>query len=292
MSQFRKSASIVKPAVSDPLPAALALRAQGRLQEALDALSISGEFSADFYILRGDLELELGQIQQAAESYSIVTAEEADHIYAHSQLGLCLHRLEQWEAAAQAFEAVLQFDPHRDEIRLNLAACFLRLERFGAALDCFDKCWSEASRRRALFGKAVALQLLRRFDESAAHYERLLAIDPGAEEALCNLIAMAMEVFELARVQKYSQRLLEINSRSTAALKGLALAAMERRDYPAAAQYFFQVAELEPAVMGPPPESGDAVEYRISRKVFDSLEETRRKQKSRAAGASTGPLTR
>jgi len=101
-----------------------------------------------------------------------------------------------------------------------------------------------------------------------------------------------MEVFELARVQKYSQRLLEINSRSTAALKGLALAAMERRDYPAAAQYFFQVAELEPAVMGPPPESGDAVEYRISRKVFDSLEETRRKQKSRAAGASTGPLTR
>ncbi len=150
-------------------------------------------------------------------------------------------------------------------------------------MECFDKCWSEASRRRALFGKAVALQFLRRFDEAEKHYERLLAIDPYSEEALANMIAMAMEVFELARVQKYSQRLLELNSRSAAACKGLALCAIERRDYPAASRYYQQVAELEPGITIPPTEAGDAVEYRISRKVFDSLEEARRKQKSRAA---------
>ena len=148
------------------------------------------------------------------------------------------------------------------------------------------------ARRRALFGKAVALQLLRRFDEAEKHYERLLAIDPDAEEALSNLIAMSMEVFELARVQKYSQRLLEINSRSTAALKGLALAAIERRDYPTAARYFYQIAELEPEITRRPKQQSDAVEYRISRKVFESLEETRRKQKFRAAHASSGPLPR
>jgi len=34
------------------------------------------------------------------------------------------------------------------------------------------------------------------------------------------------------------------------------------------------------------------VEYRISRKVFDSLEEARRQQKSRAARAASGPLPR
>jgi superkiller protein 3 len=205
---------------------------------------------------------------------------------------LCQQRLENWDAAARAFEAVLQFDPHRDEVRLNLARCLLRLQRFGAALECFDKCWSEASRRRALFGKAVALQFLRRFDEAENHYERLLAMDPYAEEALANMIAMAMEVFELGRVQKYSQRLLEINSRSAAAYKGLALCAIERRDYPAASRYYQQVAELEPGITIPPRESGDAVEYRISRKVFDSLEEARREQKSRAARAASGPLPR
>ena len=281
-----------RPAMNDPLQAALALRAQGRLQEALDALSVPNEFSLDFYILRGDLELELGRVQEAADSYSTVIAEEPDHIYAQGQLGVCQQRLHNWKAAARAFEAVLQFDAHRDEVRLHLAGCWLRLQRFGAALECFDKCWSEASRRRVLFGKAVALQFLRRFDEAEKHYERLLAIDPYSEEALSNMIAMAMEVFELARVQKYSQRLLELNSRSAAALKGLALCAIERRDYPAASRYYQQVAELEPGITIPPTESGDAVEYRISRKVFDSLEEARRQQKSRVARAASGSLPR
>jgi tetratricopeptide (TPR) repeat protein len=289
MNRFRSAFTSAAP---DPLQTALTLRAQGRPQEALDALSIPGEFGTDAYILRGDLEFELGQIEQAVETYLAVTEEDPDHVYAQGQLGLCLYRLKLWEAAAHAFEVVLQFDPHRDEVRLQLADCFLRLKRFGAALACFDECWSEGSRRRALFGKAVALQLLRRLDEAEKLYERLLTIDPAAEEALSNLIAMCMEVFELARVQKYSQRLLEINSRSTVALKGLALAAIERLDYIAAARYFHRALELEPEIMRAPAEPSEAVEYRISRKIFDSLEETRRKLKFKTARASNGAQPR
>jgi tetratricopeptide (TPR) repeat protein len=292
MNQFGPSARAARASGTDPLETALALRARGCIEEALDALSVPGEFPVDFYVLRGDLQVELGQLREAAASYAAAIAEETDHIYAHGQLGLCLQRLENWDAAAQAFAAVLQFDPHRDEVRLNLAACLLRLHRFGAALECLDKCWSEASRRRALFGKAVALQCLRRFAEAESHYERLLAIDPYAEEALANMIAMATEVFELARVQTYAQRLLELNPRSAAAYKGLTLCAIERRDYPAASRYYQQVAELEPAIAVPQKGTGDAVEYRISRKVFDSLEEASRKQKSRAARAASGPLPR
>jgi len=289
MNRFRNVATSTAP---DPLQVALTLRAQGRPQEALDALSIPGDFSTDVYILRGDLQFELGQVEQAAETYLAVTEEDSDHVYAQGQLGLCLYRLNLWEAAANAFEVVLQFDPHRDELRLQLADCFLRLRRPEAALKCFDKCWSEGARRRALFGKAVALQLLRRLDEAEKLYERLLTIDPAAEEALSNLIAMSMEVFELARVQTYSQRLLEINSHSTVALKGLALAAIERLDYTAAASYFHRALELEPEIMHLPAEPSDAVEYRISRKIFDSLEETRRKQKFKTARASNGAQPR
>ena len=289
MNPFRNAAPSAAP---DPLQAALTLRAQGRPQEALDALSIPGEFGADAYILRGDLQFELGRIEQAAETYLAVTEEDPDHVYAQGQLGLCLYRLNLWEAAAHAFEAVIQIDPYRDEVRLQLADCHLRLKRYEAALACFDGCWSEGSRRRALFGKAVALQLLRRLDEAEKLYERLLTIDPAAEEALTNLIAMSMEVFELARVQAYSQRLLEINSHSTVALKGLALAAIERLDYTAAASYFHRALELEPEIMHPPAEPSDAVEYRISRKLFDSLEETRRKQKFKTARASNGAQPR
>ncbi len=287
MNRFRHAA-----AAPDPLQAALALRAQGHPQEALKALAIPGEFSADFHILRGDLQFESGQIEQAAEAYLAVTGEDPDHVYAQGQLGLCLYRLKLWEAAACAFEVVLQLDPHRDEVRLQLADCHLQLRRFEAALTCFDECWSEGSRRRALFGKAVALQLLRRLDEAEKLYQRLLAIDPAAEEALANLIAMSMEVFELARVQKYSQRLLEINSHSTVALKGMALISIERLDYAAAARYFHRALELDPEIMHPPAEQSEAVEYRISRKIFDSLEESRRKLKFKTARASTGAQPR
>jgi tetratricopeptide (TPR) repeat protein len=289
MNRLRNAAASAAP---DPLQAALALRAQGRPQEALNALSVPGELSIDAYILRGDLQFELGRIQLAAETYFAVTEQDPDHVFAQGQLGLCLYRLKLWEAAAHAFEVVLQFDPHRDEVRLQFADCLLRLRRFEAALTCFDECWSEGSRRRALFGKAVALQLLRRFDEAEKLYERLLTIDPAAEEALSNLIAMSMEVFELARVQKYSQRLLEINSRSTVALKGLALAAIERLDYTAAASYFHRALELDPEIMHPPAEASDAVEYRVSRKIFDSLEETRRKLKFKTARVSSGAQPR
>jgi tetratricopeptide (TPR) repeat protein len=289
MSRLRNT---LASAAADPLQAALTLRAQGRPQEALAALSIPGEFNTDAYILRGDLQFELGQIEEAAETYFAVTDQDPDHVYAQGQLGLCLYRLTLWEAAAHAFEVVLQFDPHRDEARLQLADCHLRLKRFEAALTCFDECWSEGSRRRALFGKAVALQLLRRLDEAEKLYERLLTIDPSAEEALSNLIAMSMEVFELARVQSYSQRLLEMNSRSTVALKGLALAAIERLDYAAAATYFHRALELDPEIMHRPPEPNEAVEYRISRKIFDSLEETRRKLKFKTARASSGAQPR
>jgi tetratricopeptide (TPR) repeat protein len=292
MSEFHARAGFVKQPTNDVLETALAWRAQGRFQEALDALSLPSEFTIDFYVLRGDLELELGRLRDALKSYATVIAEEPDHIYAQGQLGLCHWRLENWDAAAQAFEAALRFDPHRDDVRLNLGGCLLRLQRFGAALECFDKCWSDSSRRRALFGKAVSLQRLRRFEEAEAHYERLLAVDPHAEEALANMIAMAIEVFELARVQKYSQRLLDLNPRSMVACKGLALCAIERLDYSAASVYYQQVLEREPAIVLPAPAASDAVEYRISRKVFDSLEEAGRKQKSQAARASSGPLPR
>ena len=288
MNSFRTA---VAPA-PDPIQTALTLRAKGRLQEALDTLVATREFSADFYILRGDLQRELGQIRDAAESYATVTDQDPDRLYAQSQLGACRYRLQQWESAVQAFQAVLRFDPHRDEIRLALADCLLRLQRFGLAMECFDQCWSDASRPRALFGKAVALQLLRRYDEAEKHYERLLAIDPSAEEALANLIAMSMEVFELARVQEYSQRLLGINNRSTIALQGLALAAIERRDYPVAASYFFQLSDMNPEIMRPPAQPSPAVEYRISQKVFETLEDARRKQKSKSAHASGGDLPR
>jgi tetratricopeptide (TPR) repeat protein len=293
MNPARSAALTARPAGKDPIQEALQLRAKGQPREALEALSAAGEFSTDFYVLRGDLQLELGQVKEAAGSYFTVTASEPDNIYAQRNLGLCLRRLARWEAAAEALHAVLKFDPHRDEVRLELGDCLLHLKRFEEALSCLDQCWSDGSRRRALFGRAVALQQLRRFDEAETFYERVLILDPRAGEALSNLIAISLEVFDLNRVQQYSRRLLDLDPQSAAALKGLTLVAIERREYERAADYFFRAGELEPELMRPAVRAGaveksGAVEYRMHRKAFDALVETRNNQPAKVARAASG----
>lgn len=268
------SAAAAAPAVGDPLQAALTLRSQGRFEEALDLLSGPGELPADAYTLRGDLLAELGQFTEAAGSYYTATVAAPGNLYARSHLASCLRRLGRWEEAVETFQTVLKADPHRDPIRLELGDCLLRMNRLEPALDCFDQCWSDAAQRRALFGKGVALQLLRRFDQAEIAYERVLVLDGKAEEALANLIAMSMEVFDLERVLRYSRRLVEINPRSVPGLQGLTLVAVERGEMETAARHFSTLAEQASDSVRPAREaSDDVMEYRVSRKAIDRFKE-------------------
>jgi tetratricopeptide (TPR) repeat protein len=268
------SAAAASPGVGDPLQAAIALRSQGRFQEALDILASPGELPADAYALRGDLLVELGRLADAAGSYYTATVSAPGNLYARMHLGSCLRRLGRWEEAVEAFQTVLHADPHRDPIRLELGDCLLRLNRLEPALSCFDQCWSDAAQRQAEFGKGVALQLLRRFDEAEIAYERVLALDGRVEEALANLIAMSLEVFDLERVLRYARRLVEINPRSVPGLQGLTLVAVERGDMETAARHFSTLAEHASESVRPSSDSSeDVIEYRLNRKAIDHFKD-------------------
>jgi len=266
------TAAAASPAVGDPLQAAITLRSQGRFQEALDLLSGLADPPTDAYVLRGDLLVELGRLADAAGSYYSATVSAPGNLYARMHLGSCLRRLGRWEEAVEPFQTVLHADPHRDPIRLELGDCLLRLNRLEPALNCFDQCWSDAAQRQAVFGKGVALQLLRRFDEAEMAYERVLASDGKAEEALANLIAMSLEVFDLDRVLRYSRRLVEINPRSVPALQGLTLVAVERGDMQTATRHFSTLAQYAAESIRPTSDSSDeTIEYRLSRKAIDQI---------------------
>ena len=255
------------------------LRAEGRLEEALDLLSMPGDFSADAYTLRGDIQLELGRVQEAAGSYFTVVAAKPEHLYANHNLALCLRRLERWEAAMEPLQRILNLDPHRDQDRIGLGDCLLHLNRPEEALECFDRCWSDGARGQALFGKAVALQLLRRNEDARAVYERLLSFEPKAEEALANLVAIGLEAFDLEQVQQYSLELLKLNPRSRTAMQGLAVVALERGQEREAANYFSQIVDSNAVERGPLwfPMKGveddyASIEYRLSREVVERLQ--------------------
>jgi protein O-GlcNAc transferase len=161
----------------------------------------------------------------------------------HLNLAIWLQREERWDAAAEAFQRALSLDPRLESARIGMGACLLKLDRIEEALEVFG---SGNDAGPALFGKAVALQLLRRFDEAEGVYEILLEREPNSEETLGNLIAMSAETRDLEHLREYSQKLLSIAPQSAVALEGLATVALERRDHHAAARYCDRIVQLEP----------------------------------------------
>jgi tetratricopeptide (TPR) repeat protein len=275
-SQAAATARITMDRLNGRAEAALRLRANGRVAEALELLCGPGDYAQDVYTLRGDLQLELGQLHEAVGSYSTVIALDPENLYAHRNLATCFRRLERWGAAAGAFRKILDHDSYSDAARIGLGDCLLHLHQPEEALACFEACWSEAALLPALFGKAVALQLLRRFDASEALYLRFLELHPDSEEALCNLIALRMETFDLASVERYADQLVKHHSKSVVALQALILVAWERRSYGSAAEYYGRLLEAIPEEKLYQSGKDDALAYRLSPKNIELLNQVRR----------------
>ena len=259
--------------IGDRVEAALALRGSGRSAEALALLSIPGDYAQDVYTLRGDLQLELGRPHEALGSYSTVIALDRENMYAHQKLAVCLRQLGRWEPAIEALRKILAQDSYSDSARIGLGDCLLHMNKPEEALACFEACWSGNALQPCLFGKAVALQMLRRYEQSEAVYQRFLELKPDSEEALSNLIALNMERFTLGRVQQCALQLLGLRPHSATALRALVVTAFERREYESAADYYGRL--LETTERDPSPSEGsEPVQYRLSQE--DALRLQRR----------------
>jgi tetratricopeptide (TPR) repeat protein len=234
------------PPVSDLLEAASALRSSGLLSEALGMLTSRREFDADLCAARGGIEFALGRFEDAALSYSAVALSQPGNPDAQYNLALCLQRCGRWDEATEGFERVLRVDPDWTEALLALGACLLEMNRAQDALACFDSACRHVQHGPALFGKAVALQLLGQFDEAAEIYEELLSRAPNSEEVLSNCIAMNIDDHNLAEVREHSQRLLELSPHSEVALRGLVTAALEDGNHQAAVSYCGRLLDAAP----------------------------------------------
>jgi tetratricopeptide (TPR) repeat protein len=187
--------------------------------------------------------MDTATIDAAMTHFSAVIAN-PENAAAHINLAIWLQRAERWEAAAEAFQRALWLEPQRETALIGLGVCLLKLNRIEDALEVFNQ--ADDAPGPALFGKAVALQLLHRFDEAESAYEILLESEPNSEETLANLIAMSAETRDLENMREYSQKLLTLAPQSAVALQGLATVALERRDNHAAAKYCDRIVELAP----------------------------------------------
>jgi tetratricopeptide (TPR) repeat protein len=144
-----------------------------------------------------------------------------------------LLRTERWDAALSAFKRALASDPDHFESCLGAGLCLLEMNRFEEALWSFSPVGARAQDDLMFFGKAVALQKLRRCAEARTAYEKLIPSEPGSGEALpnlealSNLIAIEIELGDLAAAWGRSMELLAICPDSLPALLGLATVALE-----------------------------------------------------------------
>lgn len=138
-------------------------------------------------------------------------------------------------------------------------AALLDQNRPAEALACFET----SSDPRAWFGRAAALHMLGRLAEAEAAYLRVLDAHVN-EEALSNLVALAVESFDLERVERYARLLLNLNPESIAAWQALVVVAVERGDFAAAAESFARID-------GRTILDDRAIQYRLSGDLADRL---------------------
>src|SRR5579864_4325502 len=197
---------------------AVALHLEGKAAEALAELEralAAGEKEPELYAAIGYLRYQGTQFHEAAEAYRQLVELEPAHATGWFNLAASLQAEDKWEEAAGVFEKALAADPNRYEAHLGLGSCRLHLGAARPALEAYERCLrlvpnlEPARLEPVLFGKAVALQLLKKFSEAAEFYRRTLETNPRSEDALSNLIAVALELKDHAGAAASVEQLLK-----------------------------------------------------------------------------------
>jgi tetratricopeptide (TPR) repeat protein len=234
---------------------AVALHLEGKAEEALAEIERAlkaGEQQPEVYAAAGYLYYERKQFPEAAAAYRKLVELQPDSATGWFNLAASLQALEKWEEAASMFERTLAADPNRYEAHLGLGLSRLHLGASRPALEAYERCLrllpqlEPAKLEPVLLGKAVALQLLKKFPEAAELYARVLEQNPRSEEALANAIAVHLELKDYAAAGHCSEELLKIRGDSRAAHEGLATAAFAAQDYGKAAAHCAALVKVAP----------------------------------------------
>ena len=243
------------PAASALFGRAVALHLEGKADEALAQIEReleSGEVQPEVYAAAGYLRYEGKQFEEAAAAYRKLVEMDPENATGWFNLAATLQALEKWDEAAAMFEKTLAADPNRFEAHLGLGLSRLHQGAARPALEAYERCLRlvpaiEPSKLEpVLFGKAVALQLLRKTSEAAEMYRKILEQSPRCEEALVNSIAVHLELKDFPAAAVCAEQLLQICPDSRAGHEGLAAAAFAAEDYARAAAHCAALVKVAP----------------------------------------------
>jgi tetratricopeptide (TPR) repeat protein len=170
---------------------AIALHAQGKVDEAIKHYSEALRINPDFVEARNNLGsalLEQGRIAEAAHHYSEALRIDPDSADAHMNLGIAMASQGRTsEAMAHLLQALKQ-RPDYEKAHYNLGLILAKNGNMDEAI----KHYSEALRLRPNYEKVhnnlgIALAAKGRYDEAIAHYSEAIRLNPHFAGAHLNL---------------------------------------------------------------------------------------------------------
>ena len=221
-----RAAEAKKPPKPSPsLVKAIALHAEGKLEEAIKELQRAmkaGEPALDVCAGLGHLQFEAGRVDAAAEAYREVLKRDPLHGTGHYNLAVCLEKTGRHKEALESFRKALEIDPQRLEAGIGEGVSLLRLKRFAEAVTAFETCLkTHPEDFTALFGRAFALQNATRHADAEAAYLEALKNRPDQREILFNLIALSVEQKKDLATRQHCEKLLALEPDSKVALEAL-----------------------------------------------------------------------
>lgn len=202
----RDSAPISSPPVTGPVPpahtleAALALQAQGRLDD-------------------------------AEAAYRRLLEEHPRHADAAHLLGVLLHRADRSAEAVPWLERVVSLQPEQAEAALHLGSAYQGVERLADAEKAYRECIALAPRLAAAHvSLGILLKRQGRLAESQSAFESALALEPQAAEVWHNLGNLQRDLGDEAEACRSFDRALDINSNFLEARFSRALARLAMGD--------------------------------------------------------------
>lgn len=232
----------MRAASSPSIVKAVSLHMEGRASEAIAELTKAvkeGDRHPDVYLMLGQFHFEGEHWDAAADTYRRLVELDRKHGTASFNLGVCQHRLHAWIEAEASFRQSLANQPARVEAQLGLGIACLQQQKGQAALEAFDRVLAKDSLSEpARFGRAAALQLLKRYEEALAEYDKIPAQAALRIDLTKNCLAAAAAQRDVAGLKRYGQKLFDLDSESGPAHEALGVAALMSGDFKTAVGFY------------------------------------------------------
>ncbi len=196
ISTFQRASELQPDRYDGKFDLAFALFRAGRYAEALDTLDhippAQSEGQADFYYLRGKIELALGHPQVAREQYALALRQQPDNESLCVDAGLLHSRFEDFWKALEVFESCAQKLPDSVPVETGVGLTYFRLGKYPDAIVAFRKVLRlrpEADAAREALG--FLLYITSSFPEARQVLEERLA-SPGVDYYLPFLDALVL----------------------------------------------------------------------------------------------------